>query len=131
MQNLTDSSTTCHLIGGVFANRANAQKAAYSLRLLGIKHDDIQVVVRLTDMIDPGDFETALVNRGFTESRARFFETALRRGKIFISVHNIHDTAPITEIFERNSADYFPGIDGRIGELNDAPLYWVNYLVKP
>jgi hypothetical protein len=132
MQKLEAPSVGYHFIGGVFTDRNSAQKAAHSLRLLGIKHDDMQIVVRLNEILDPGVFESALVNRGFSESNARFFESSLRGGKIFIAVHNIDDAAPVTEIFERNSADYCPGaVEGRIGELNDAPLHWVNYLVKP
>jgi hypothetical protein len=131
MHQLTRPEANCHIIGGVFSNRDSAQKATQSLRNLGVKHDDIQVVVRLNEMIAQGVFETALVNRGFSESRAKFFETALRGGKIFIAVHNINETGPVNEIFETNSAEYGPAVlEGRTGELTDEPLHWVNYMVK-
>jgi hypothetical protein len=96
------------IIGGIFSNRKNADKAIQVLRELGIPEQDIQVVVKLTDEQAEEAFNDAIVGRGVTESQALFYDKAVRNGKILVAVHNVTDPAAVIEVFDQNQADYNP-----------------------
>ena len=96
------------IIGGVFANRENADKAIDALRELGVLTQDIQVVVMLNDEQAKEAFTDALVGRGFAESQALFYDKAIRKGKILVAVHNVTAAASIIEVFDDNKAEYNP-----------------------
>ncbi len=78
-------------IGGVFADRANADKAIQAFRDLGVKEQDIQEVISLND--------------------------TTRNGKTLVTVHNVKDPGPIIDIFDQNKAEYNP--DGSHNIRND------------
>jgi hypothetical protein len=69
-------------IGGVFSERANADRAIQAFRDLGVKEQDIQEVVSVNDTV--------------------------RNGKILVIVHNVKHPAPIIDIFDANKAEYNP-----------------------
>jgi len=96
------------IIGGVFSNRKNADKAIQALRELGIPEQDIQVVVKLTDEQAEEAFNDSLVGRGVAESQALFYDKAVRNGKILVAVHNVTDPASVIEVFDQNQAEYNP-----------------------
>jgi hypothetical protein len=96
------------IIGGVFSNRNNANKAIQAFRDLGVVEPDIQVVVTLNDKQAKEAYTDALVGRGFVESQALFYEKAIREGKILVAVHNVTDPARIIEVFDDNKAEYNP-----------------------
>jgi len=96
------------IIGGVFSNRKNADKALEDLRDLGIPEQDIQVVVTLDDKQAKDAYTDALVGRGVAESQALFYDKAVRSGKILVAVHNVTDPAPVIEVFDDNKAEYNP-----------------------
>jgi hypothetical protein len=72
----------CQNIGGVFSDRANADKAIQAFRDLGVKEQDIEEVVSLNDTV--------------------------RNGKILVTVHNVKDPGPVIDIFDENKAAYNP-----------------------
>jgi hypothetical protein len=96
------------IIGGVFSNRENADKAIEAFRNEGIPDQNIQVVVQLTNKQADEAYTEALVGRGFTESQALFYDNAIRNGKILVAVHNVIDPAPVIEIFDDNKAEFNP-----------------------
>jgi hypothetical protein len=96
------------IIGGVFTDRENADKAVQELRELGISDANIQVVVMLEADKARAAYTDALVGRGVAESQALFYDQAVRDGKILVAVHNVVDPAPVIEIFDDNKAEYNP-----------------------
>jgi hypothetical protein len=96
------------IIGGVFSNRNNANKAVEALLDLGVPEQDIQVVVMLNDKQAKEAFTDALVERGVAESQALFYERAVREGKLLVAVHNVTEPADIIEVFDAYQAEYNP-----------------------
>jgi len=96
------------IIGGVFSDRANADNAVQELRDLGIQDANIQVVAMLEGGQAKAAYTDALVGRGVTESQARFYDKAVRSGKILVAVHNVTEPAPVIEVFDDNKAEYNP-----------------------
>jgi len=96
------------IIGGVFSNRKNADKAIEALRDLGVEEQNIQIVVTLNDKQTKEAYTDALVGRGFAESQALFYDKAIRSGKILVAVHNVTDPAPVIEVFDVYKAEYNP-----------------------
>ena len=96
------------IVGGVFSNRNNADKAVEALRDLGVSEQDIQVVVMLNDKQATDAYRDALVGRGVAESQALFYDKAIRNGKILVAVHNVTDPAPVIEIFDAYRAEFNP-----------------------
>jgi hypothetical protein len=96
------------IIGGLFSDRENADKAVQAFRELGVPDDNIQVVVVLNDNQAKEAYTDALVGRGVSESQALFYDKAIREGKILVAVHNVTDAAPIIEVFDDYKAEYNP-----------------------
>jgi hypothetical protein len=96
------------IIGGVFSDRANADKAIQALRDQGIPDADIQVVILLDDKQSKDAARTALVGRGVSESQALYYDQAVRDGKILVAVHGVTDPAPVIEVFDAYKAEYNP-----------------------
>jgi hypothetical protein len=96
------------IIGGVFSNRDNADRAIRSLRDLGIADDNIQAVVMLDGKQTENAFKDSLIGRGISESQALFYDKAIREGKILVAVHNVTNPAPVIEVFDDNKAEYNP-----------------------
>jgi hypothetical protein len=104
---ITKTDTT-QIIGGVFSERQNADKAVQALRELGIPDENIQVVVMLDDKEAKDAYRNALVGRGVSESQALYYDQAIRNGKILVAVHNVTDPAPVIEVFDDHKAEYNP-----------------------
>jgi len=96
------------IIGGVFSNRDNADKAIEALRDLGIPEQNIQVVVTLNEKQAEDAYKNSLVGRGVAESQALYYDKAVREGKILVAVHDVTDPAPVIEVFDDNKAEYNP-----------------------
>jgi hypothetical protein len=96
------------IIGGVFSDRNNADKAVQALRELGVPDQNMQVVVMLDDKQAGRAYTDALVGRGVAESQALFYDKAIRSGKILVAVHNVTDPAPVIEVFDDYKAEYNP-----------------------
>ena len=105
----TISKTDNHqIIGGLFSDRSNADKAVQAFRDLGIPEQDIQVVVMLNEKQAQDAYTDALVGRGIAESQALFYEKAVRQGKILIAIHDVTDPAPVIEVFDAYQAEFNP-----------------------
>jgi hypothetical protein len=96
------------IIGGVFSERKNADKAIQALHELGIPDSNVQVVVMLDEKEAKDAYRNALVGRGVSESQALYYDQAIRSGKILVAVHNVTDPAPIIEVFDDYKAEYNP-----------------------
>jgi hypothetical protein len=96
------------IIGGVFSNRKNADKAIEDLHELGVTDDNLQVVVMLNGEQAEEASTDALVGRGVAESQALFYEKAVSEGKTLVAVHNVTEAAPIIEVFDDNKAEFNP-----------------------
>ena len=108
MPETISKTDTTQIIGGVFANRANADNAVQELRELGVPDENIQGVVMLQDDQARQGYTDAMVGRGIAESQALFYDKAIRSGKILVAVHNVTDAAKIIEVFDDNRAEYNP-----------------------
>jgi len=108
MPETISKTDTTQIIGGVFANRANADNAVQELGELGVPDENIQVVVMLQDDQARQGYTDAMVGRGIAESQALFYDKAIRSGKILVAVHNVTDAAKIIEVFDDNRAEYNP-----------------------
>ena len=108
MPRTIDTTDTGQIIGGMFSNRYNADKAVRDFRDLGVPDRDIQIVVALSDKQAREAFTNSLVGNGAAESQALFYEKAIRSGKLLVAVHNVTDPATIIEVFDDNKAEYNP-----------------------
>jgi hypothetical protein len=96
------------IIGGTFTNRKNADKAVQALKGLGISTLDIEVVVQLDEKQTKQVVTDILSDRGFSESQARFYDKAIREGKILVVVYGVTDPAPVIDVFDAHKAEYNP-----------------------
>jgi hypothetical protein len=96
------------IIGGIFSDRKNADKAVQALREADVPESDIQVVVMLNEKQAKDAYKDSLVGRGFAESQALFYSKAVSEGKILVAVHNVTDAAPVIEAFDDNGAEFNP-----------------------
>jgi len=95
------------IIGGVFSDRKNADKATVAFQELGVLRQDIQVLVQPNKNASTA-YTDELQKRGFAEAQARYYNEAIRNGKILVAVHNVTDPEPIIEVFDRFGAEYNP-----------------------
>ncbi len=96
------------IIGGLFSDRNNADKAVQAFRDLGIPEQDIQIVVMLNEKQAKEAYTDALVGRGVAESQALFYEKAVRQGKILVAIHDVTDPVPVIEVFDAYQAEFNP-----------------------
>jgi hypothetical protein len=96
------------IIGGMFSNRKNADKAVEALLDLGVLSSNIEVVVELNEKQAKQVFADILSDRGFSESQARYYDKAIRDGKILVVVYEVTDPAPIIDVFDKYKAEYNP-----------------------
>jgi hypothetical protein len=96
------------IIGGIFSNRENADKAVEAFRNLNISSEDIQIVVKLNDEEAEDSYTSLLLERGFSESQALYHNKVVREGKILVVVYEVQDPAPVIDVFDRFKAEYNP-----------------------
>lgn len=96
------------IIGGIFDNRNDADKAVQDLREKGVSDQNIQVVVLLDDKQTDRAYTDALVGRGVSESQALFYDRAVREGKILVAVHNVTEPGPVIDVLDNNGAQHNP-----------------------
>lgn len=108
MPQTIDRTSRGQIIGGAFSSRENADKAVNALGELGISSTDIQVVVQLSEKQAKQAFTDILKERGFAESQARFYDDAIRKGKVLVAVYDVIDPVPVIDIFDKFKAEYNP-----------------------
>lgn len=108
MPQTIDKTFHGQIIGGIFSNRDNADKAVKAFEDLDIPSENIQVVVQLNGKQAVDAYTKILSARGFSESQARYFDKLVREGKILVAVHELTDPAPVIDIFDKYKAEYNP-----------------------
>jgi len=96
------------IVGGTFSNREKADKAVEALNEEGFSPTDIEVILELNKNQPKQVFTDILSERGFAEAQARYYDKAIRNGKILAVVYNVVDPAPVIDIFDRFGAEYNP-----------------------
>jgi hypothetical protein len=108
MPQTTNKTHQGQIIGGIFSNRENADKAVKALEDLDICSENIQVIIQLDEKQAKDACSDMLSDRGFSESQARYHDKVVREGKILVAVHEVTDPAPIIDIFDKFDAEYNP-----------------------
>ena len=108
MPQTIDKTVQGQIIGGTFSNRDNADKAVEAFLELGVPQNEIESVVQLNDKQTEEVYTDILTDRGFADSQARFYDQAIRDGKILVVVYNVTDPATIIDVFDRFQAEYNP-----------------------
>ena len=96
------------IIGGIFANEDNAEKAVEAFEDLDISPDDIEVIVQLEGAQAKDVYTDLLSDRGFSETQAVYYGEAIRVGKVLVIVSEVNDPAPVIDIFDKFKAEYNP-----------------------
>ena len=96
------------IIGGTFSDRASADKAVDAFLDIGIEKCDIQVVVQFTDHPAENVYKDILTDRGSAEGQARFYDEAVRSGKVLVVIYNVTEPAKVIDIFDYFGADFNP-----------------------
>ena len=108
MPQTIDKTLDGQIIGGTFSNRDNADKAIAAFLEMGVDQSEIQTVVQLNDNQVDDVYTDILTDRGFADSQARFYDKAIREGKILVAVYNVTDPAAVIDVFDRFKAEYNP-----------------------
>ena len=95
------------IIGGTFPNRENADKAVKAFEEMGVAPSEIQMLVQ-NDKKSKEVYTDILSDRGFSESQARYYDKAIREGKILVVVYNVTDPADVIDVFDQFGAEYNP-----------------------
>ena len=108
MPQTINKTADLQIIAGVFSEREKADKATSAFYELGVPAQNVQILVQPDKGATTQVYTTELQGRGIAESHARYYDKAIRNGKIFVAVHNVTDPTPIVEIFDRFGAQYNP-----------------------
>ncbi len=108
MPKTLDKTNAGQIIGGIFANEDNAEKAVKAFEKLGISPDDIEIIVQLKGDQAENVYIDLLSDRGFSEYQAIYYGNELREGKVLVVVFEVTDPASIIDIFDKYKAEYNP-----------------------
>jgi hypothetical protein len=96
------------IIGGIFANEDNAEKAVEAFEEMDISSDDIEIIVQLEGDQTEEVYTDLLSDRGFSESQAIYYGEVIQAGKVLVVVSEVTDPAPIIDVFDKFKAEYNP-----------------------
>jgi hypothetical protein len=96
------------IIGGIFANEDNAEKAVEAFEEISISSDDIEIIVQLEGDQAEEVYTDILSDRGFSDSQALYYDKVIREGKVLVVVSEVTDPAPVIDIFDKYKAEYNP-----------------------
>ena len=109
MPQTINKSADLQIIAGVFSDREKADQAIAEFQKAGVLPTDIETVFQAKEgTAAPEDYVTDLQAGGIAESQARYYDKAIREGKLFVAVSNVTDPKPIVDIFDRFGAEYNP-----------------------
>jgi hypothetical protein len=108
MPKTIDKTYEGQIIGGIFQNEDDAEKAIEAFDELDIPEDDIETIVQLDDDNAKEVYIDLLSERGFSESQAIYYDTVLRAGKVLVVVSEVTDPALVIDIFDKFKAEYNP-----------------------
>src|SRR5476651_917852 len=108
MPKTIDKTYEGQIIGGIFANEDNAEKAVEAFEEMEISSEDIEVIVQLEGEQAKEVYTDILSDRGFSESQATYYGKVIREGKVLVVVSEVTDPAPVIDIFNKFKAEYNP-----------------------
>ena len=108
MPKTIDKTYEGQIIGGIFANEDNAEKAVEAFEDLNISSDDIEIIVQLDEDHTEDVYIDLLSDRGFSESQAIYYGEVIHAGKVLVVVSEVSDPAPIIDVFDKFKAEYNP-----------------------
>jgi len=108
MPKTIDKTYEGQIIGGIFANEDNAEKAVEAFEEIDISSDDIEIIVQLDGDQAEEVYTDLLSDRGFSESQAIYYGEVIRAGKVLVVVSEVTDPTPVIDIFDKYKAEYNP-----------------------
>jgi hypothetical protein len=108
MPKTIDKTYEGQIIGGIFANEDNAEKAVEAFEDMDISSDDIEVIVQLEGNQTKDVYTDLLSDRGFSESQAVYYDKVIRAGKVLVVVSEVTEPAEVIDIFDKYKAEYNP-----------------------
>ena len=108
MPKTIDKTDEGQIIGGIFTNEDNAEKAIEAFEELDIPSDDVEIIVPLEGDQTEGVYTDILSDRGFSEYQASYYGKAIYEGKVLVVVSGVTDPDPIIDIFDKYKAEYNP-----------------------
>ena len=108
MAKTIDKTYDGQIIGGIFANEDNAEKAIEAFEELDISLDDIEIIVQLEGDQAEEVYTDILSDRGFSEYQAIYYGKVIRAGKVLVVVSEVTDPAPVIDVFDKFKAEYNP-----------------------
>jgi hypothetical protein len=110
MATTTETVTKCKIVGALFENNHDANKAVEQLVKEGFLKDDIAVLIELNDKQDKKIRREAMKAVGFEDPDRIYFERALKEGKTLVSVTNVPEdkTGKVISILTQHGAEYNP-----------------------
>jgi hypothetical protein len=108
MPQTIDKTFHGQIIGGIFSNHEDADKAVDAFEELDISPENIQIVIQLDDKQVDEAYRDILSDRGFSESQARYYNKLVHEGNILVAIHGVTDPASIIDIFDKYNAEYNP-----------------------
>jgi hypothetical protein len=108
MPKTIDKTYDGQIIGGIFKNEDNAEKAIEAFEELEISPDDIEIIVQLEGDQPEEVYTDILSDRGFSEYQAIYYGKVIREGKVLVVVSEVTDPAPVIDIFDKFKAEYNP-----------------------
>ena len=108
MPKTIEKSYEGQIIGGIFANEDNAEKAVEAFEEMDISPDDIEVIVQLESGQPKEAYTDILSDRGFSASQAVYYGEVIHAGKVLVIVSEVNDPAPVIDVFDKFKAEYNP-----------------------
>ncbi len=108
MPQTLDRTFQGQIVGGTFSNRENADKAVDAFLDLGIERSDIQLIVQFSEQPAEDVYTDILTDRGSNEAQAKYYDEAIRSGKVLVVVYNTCDPAQVIDIFDHFGAEFNP-----------------------
>jgi len=96
------------IIGGIFANEADAEKAMEAFEELDIPSDNIEIIVQLEGDRSEDVYSDLLSDRGFSEYQAIYYGKVVRDGKVLVVVSEVTEPDAVIDVFDKYKAEYNP-----------------------
>jgi len=108
MPKTIDKTDEGQIIGGIFTNEENAEKAVEAFEEMDISPDDIEVIIQFEGNQAEDVYIDLLLDRGFSESQALYYGKVVLEGKVLVVVSEVTEPAPVIDIFDQYEAEYNP-----------------------